>query len=188
MDLRAVGVTLSLCMHLAANTPVDDLQRLAIPLGKPSPQVAQTRAALAAHLKGVNPARKAAPQTRLTHEGQSILCGDLFKTGDFYAVFEVSNPSPEGPPGIAIHVAFAEWSEGNWVLRGLWNITPIWRPAGWKQTHHDPLPVTPATQPFHLRDLSGDGVAELIIAGEVDKFFKSITCSASNLRAEVSRW
>ncbi len=72
-------------------------------------------------------------------------------------------------------VAFTEWTDGKWKLRGLWKIETVWRPKGWKwdgKNGDDYMPVTPATEPFKLVDLSGDGVPEVIFAGEVDKYFQ----------------
>lgn len=102
--------------------------------------------------------------------GRGVLWGDLFKTGRCFALVELAEQNAEDAD--ASGVALAEWVDGGWQLRGLWNIPTVWRPEGWISSDDDYLPATPATQPFMLEDLSGDGVPEVVFAGVVAKYFQ----------------
>ena len=69
-------------------------------------------------------------------------------------------------------VGFARYEADKWELRSLFNIYTVWRPKSWKEGGEDYLPTTPAERPFELKDLSGDGIPEVIVAGEVDKYYQ----------------
>lgn len=96
-------------------------------------------------------------------DGRYILCGDLFRQKKAYALVELSGE---------IDLGFAAWNGKKWDARGLWKIGTIWRPKGWKSSSEDYLPCTPAERPFWTKELSGDGVPEVVVAGEVDKYFQ----------------
>jgi len=161
---------------LDAQEPKDDLQKLVIPLDEPSSAVKAARERLAAGLADVKPEAKAQQRSLIAKDGRFILYGDLFKTGGCFALFESPVKSEDEPQYNNGTIALAEWTKSKWQLRGLWNIPAVWRPKGWKWDGVDGdnyLPVIPATHPFELRDLSGDGVPEVLIAGEVEKYFQA---------------
>jgi hypothetical protein len=158
---------------LGGNTLVDELQKLVVPLGKPSALLKAVEANLAAALAEAVPHARMKQQSLVTKDELVILYGDLFKNGGCFAIFQVQAKSEDHPDYQDGGFALAEWTKAGWQLRGLWNIPAIWRPKGWKPQDDDYLPVSPATQPFELNDLSGDGVPELIVAGEVDKYFQA---------------
>jgi hypothetical protein len=116
-----------------------------------------------------SPKPGAKPQSTVTKDGEFVRWGDLFGTGDCFALAELAHREGEE---IDDGVAFAEWKDGAWALRQLWKIPTIWRPKGWKESDGDYLPATPATEPFTLEDFSGDGVPEIVIAGGVWKYFQ----------------
>jgi hypothetical protein len=146
------------------------LAELAVPLDKSSAFLEEAEKSLADSLVGADVETKAPPRSAVSKSGQFALWGDLFKTGGCFALAELTPQSDAESDFYG--VAFAEWTDGKWELRGLWKIPTVWRPKGWKASDDDYLPATPASQPFELRDLSGDGVSEVIVAGEVDKYFQ----------------
>lgn len=120
-----------------------------------------------------------------TNEGIYVLYGDLFRTGHVFALTALSGggrpyvePDTEqadnsvdklAPP---IGLGLAEWTGAAWEPRDLWRIEPVWRPKGWKASEDDYLPETPATKPFWMKLLGGDGRPKVIVAGDVEKYFQ----------------
>ncbi|MEO7933943.1 MAG: hypothetical protein ABIT76_12380 [Chthoniobacterales bacterium] len=146
-----------------------ELPKVVVSVDDPSPlrEVAETQ--LKALLPTVQP--KAKPESTIAKTGEFVLVGDLFKNGGTYALAELHARAGEETAG----VAFVEWIDGQWELRGLWKIETVWRPKEWKwdgKNGDDYLPIKPATEPFKLVDLSGDGVPEVIFAGEVEKYYQ----------------
>jgi len=111
----------------------------------------------------------AAPRGRNVRGGLYALHGDLFGTGDCFALISFPQKELSPPPN---RVAFVEWKDGSWQVRGLWEIDPLWRRQGWTSTEHDELPITPAAVPFQLRDYSGDGVPEVLVACDVERYYQ----------------
>ncbi len=168
----AIFYVLFASASLFAEEPVEDLQKLVIPVGQYSSAADKTRIKLAAAFSGIKPNTKA-PRSFVTKDGRFILYGDLFKSDGCFALFELPVKAGVEEQFGDAQVGLAEWSGRQWELRGLWNISSTWRPKGWKSSDDDYLPITPATEPFELRDMSGDGVPEVIIAGDVEKYFQS---------------
>jgi hypothetical protein len=112
----------------------------------------------------------APPENGLTEDGRWFVVGDLFKSKGCFALVELP-PAGNSNDREATMVC-AEYVEGGWHVRGLWRLPIVWRPEGWKESADDYLPVKPSTHPFKLKDLSGDGVPEVIVAGEVEKYFQ----------------
>lgn len=151
--------------------PESGFDELVVRVDEPSAALDLAKQALDSSLSGVQPMSRTPPQSKVINERQYILYGDLFNTGNSYALVELDIASAEGTRA---GVALAELTDdGTWRIQGLWRISTTWRPEGWQPTDEDYLPATPATTPFKLRELSGDGVPELILAGEVEKYFQS---------------
>ncbi len=147
----------------------DGLAELVVPLDKPSAFLEWAEKSLDLALRGIDAKEKIAPRSGVLKSGKFVLWGDLFKTGDCFALAEIAPQSEESD---FYGVAFAKWTGGKWELRGCWKIPTIWRPEGWKAGEDDYLHTTPATQPFELCELSGDKVPEVVIAGEVEKYYQ----------------
>lgn len=149
----------------------EGINELIVPLDKTSPLQKLAKKSMAETLSEIRAVKKAAPRSWVCPSGRYVLWGDLFKTGGCFALME-TRPQADQESELS-GVAFAEWVGGKWELRGLWKIETVWRPKGWKASDGDYLPEPPATQPFELVDLSGDGVSEVVIAGEVGKYFQN---------------
>jgi len=96
-------------------------------------------------------------------EGRYILCGDLFRQKEKYALVEL-----RGETGLG----FAAWDGKRWYARGLWKIGLVWRPKGWQRSSEDYLDCTPAHRPFWTKKLSEGTIPEVVVAGEVDKYYQ----------------
>lgn len=139
----------------------NELTKLIVPIDELSLVVEAGEAELSRALAGIVPKNKTAPT--VSKASGFTLWGDLFKTGGCYAMADLHDWGG---------IAFTEWNDGKWKLRGLWKIHTIWRPAGWTNGGDDYFPIKPVTEPFMLEDLSGDRVPELIVAGSVDRNFQ----------------
>lgn len=62
----------------------------------------------------------------------------------------------------------AQAGEGQWRVLGRWDVLPAWVPAGEDPEERGYEKVKPPEVPFVLRDLSGDGVPEILIAFDND--------------------
>ena len=120
--------------------------------------------ALVETLAHLHPAKAIAPQVVTTPNGCYVLYGDLFNTGRNYAMAEL--PSKIGGIGFAVR------SDTNWVPLGLWCLSPIWRPKGSKKYAGEHMPIEPAEHPFWLQKLSNDGPPEMIVVGDVWKYWQ----------------
>ena len=146
------------------------LAELVVALDKPSALLEPAKKLIGETLGEIRAQAKALPQTKVLKSGRFVLWGDLFKTGGCFALVDLTSQRG-GAPGFS-GFAFAKWKDGKWELRGLWKVPTVWRSKGWQASEADYLPATPATQPFELLDLSGDGIPEVIVAGEVDRYFQ----------------
>ncbi len=155
-----------------ARETVDGLQESVIDLGDDSPAAKVVRDHLMETLAMVKPTTKGKPQVSTTKGGGYVLSGNLFKTGSCFGLFETDPNADEKSSTVGL----AERADGKWLLRGLWKMPVVWLPKGVKwdgsgeNVHY---PVEPYHKPFELQDFSGDGVPEVLVAGEVDKYFKS---------------
>lgn len=153
--------------HARGDAQVSDI---AVSEERDSAYVKRLRAVVDARLNAL-PGKRNAKVQRQEVSGDFVLWGDLFRTGKCYALLALEGAADEDstPSGVAL----ANWMDGRWELRGFWKIPTVWRPEEWARNEEDYLPVRPATQPFDLRDLSGDGRPEVLVAGEVDKYFQA---------------
>ena len=135
---------------------------LALPLDQSSKE---RQAALNDTLSSLHPAEHLAPKITTSPKGCYVLYGDLFKTGRNYAMVEL--PTDVGGIGFAAYV------NKNWELRGLWSLTPVWRPKGSnKYAGGYLLPIEPSERPFWMQQLSNDGPPEVIAVGDVSKYWQ----------------
>jgi len=156
----------------AAQKSSDELERQVIPIDQPSPAADAARASIANGFPGVTPRVGMRARSLVTKDGNFVLYGDLFKTGGCFMLFDMPfdfGDRTEDNQGL---VVLAERQASRWQLRGLWRMGVVWRPRGWKNPPDDHLPVTPATRPFELRDFDDDGIPEVTIAGDVNKYYQ----------------
>lgn len=151
----------------------DELSELAIPIDKPSPRLAAATRALDAMLEPLKPELNTKVSSLVTKEGRFVLYGHLFGKSGIDALVEIAMDSQEAGAWGDQLVGFARYNGTRWELRELWDIPTVWRPEGWKAGDDDYLPITPAKRPFKLADLSGDGVPEVVVAGEVGKYYQA---------------
>ncbi len=126
-------------------------QDFSVSLNIPSPTLDQAKWQIETDLAPIDPKTTKTPTPLETPDLRALLVGDLFGTGDTYALVEL-------PTG----AAFAEFSRGHWHLRGLWNIATDWQ---WDQGGKA-ADLGHATEVFYLKDLSGDGIPEVITHGK----------------------
>lgn len=120
-------------------------------------------------LAGLSPKRPM-PPTVLIKDRQYVLYGNLFQTGENYALIQIDLPTPGGwSDGF---LGFALLQDGKWQLRGLWDIPVIWHPEGCTAKENNYFPKTPASKAFELVDLVGKRTPEVIVASDVDKYFQ----------------
>lgn len=110
--------------------------------------------------------------SKVLADGRYVLYGDLFKTGETVALIELPVAMEVDPYWNDGRLAFARLLNGKWELRGLWDISTVWRPSTWKSSPNDYLPVRPAEVPFELCDFDGDGIPEVIMAGGVSRYYQ----------------
>ena len=143
--------------------------------------------------------KRTAVSSFTTSKGCFVLHGDLFGNGQRFALMELQvDPSFEKMATEEKVVGLAWLNAGRWELRVLIDVAPVWRPKGWKVSDDDYLPTTPAEHPFELEDLSGDGVPEVILSAEVNKYYqqhfvfrwnaktKSLACVAGSMAKPVA--
>lgn len=155
-------------------------------------QVEKVMAPFASHQQ-----HEAAASSFVTGEGCYVLHGDLFG-GQRFALMELKVKPPFDKVATREKVVGLAWlNAGRWELRTVIDVAPVWRPKGWKESEGDYLHIVPAERPFELADLSADGVPEIILAADVDKYFqqhflfhwnaeaKSLTFVAASMRKPV---
>lgn len=144
-----------------------------VPLNIPSQALIHQTAIVKTSLRSF--ALKTSPgrHVQILADGRYVLYGDLFKTGETYALVELPITSEIDPGWNNGRLAFAQLEKGEWELRGLWDIATVWRPQSWKKSPDDYLPVQPAEAPFMLKDFDGDDIPEVIMAGEVWRYYQN---------------
>lgn len=98
-------------------------------------------------------------------EGVAAMIGDLFADRRRLAVVEVS----EQKAGLALMV----WRQNAWRLLGVWNVAPVWIPAGKTKNdfpEYSHMTPEPPRSPFSLRDLDGDAIPELLVTFSDDGY------------------
>lgn len=157
---------------LLTASPTDNLEtEITVPLEPASPLVAEARKALSTALTGITPSAKPSPQAH-EKDGVYILYGDLFGSGQDFALLSLSQRESNEEFLAEGFTAFAAWENGKWELRGLWKISSVYRPAGRQSSEIDYLPATPATAPFALKNLGDDKAPEVVVAGAVGKYYQ----------------
>ena len=151
-------VTISFGPYVRAEKEKSFADQITITLDPHSSKVIEAEKQMHQVLEGLSQGKK--PQV-LVKNGAYILHGNLFCTGETYALMEL--PSSVG---------FALRTPEGWQLRGLWDISVAWRPKGWKPSENDYLPRTPSDKAFELMYLSDRRAPEVVIAGEVDRYFQ----------------
>jgi hypothetical protein len=138
-----------------------------VPVGIPSGAVTHQSALVEKSLASFSLDPKPGNHVRILDDGRYILYGDLFKTGEKYALVELPVMLESDPYWDGARIAFAQLVSGKWQLRGLWDVNCTWQSADDAKKDDEHFPVTPAETPFQLTDFDGDGVPEVILAGEV---------------------
>jgi hypothetical protein len=116
--LSLAGGAFLLCAqaHVAQDTP----PKIAIPINQPSATVDAARKAMESTLHAIQPSSARAPKSFVTPDGHHyVLHGDLFHTGESYALLEISVPSEGSNDYPSDLVALARWQGSAWELRGL---------------------------------------------------------------------
>lgn len=118
--------------------------QVVVPIDIPSDTLThQTVIATAVLKQLVHPEHKVKKEILSTH--QYILHGDLFGTGEIFALLEMPMEQESDPYWPAGRIAFLQYIDGDWKMRCLWNIEPEWRPSGWKSSPETicrrPLPM-----------------------------------------------
>lgn len=139
---------------------------LAIPLDIPSEDLTRQKTLIESSLKSFELNRAPGSHVQILSDGRYVLYGDLFRTGDVYALVELPIVWSGG------RTAFAQLINGVWQLRDLWNIATVWESKEKAEKNEDHFPVKPAEAPFELKDFDGDGVPEVVMAGEIWKYYQ----------------
>lgn len=140
-------------------TQDDELAKLVVPINVPSQTVDDAKKQIESDLASIKTPSTNTPMSQVVADQRYILYGSLFDNGNTYALVELQGA-----------VALAQLVKGKWELRGLWNIQVVWRPKGWEKTEGDDFPGTAPTEPFDLIDFSGDGVPEVLCAGDIGRY------------------
>lgn len=90
--------------------------------------------------------------------GPIVLHGDLFKDGRHLALV--------ASDGTTLALA----GKDGWEILGRWEVLPAWVPAGEKAEDLGYENCSPPEVPFVLKDLTGDGVPEALVAFENDGY------------------
>lgn len=159
----AFSVTLYLAFIMAvfadANVAEDSLSQLVVQLNADSKP---TQLKLLEALATLPMEMPTEPKVVIT-QGIYLLYGDMFHNGKCYAVADLTSLGCIG---------FAVRNGAKWDCCGLWQIGSQWRPEGWENDVEEHLPIRPAKSPFWLQHLSDDKVPELVIAGDVWKYWQ----------------
>lgn len=157
-----------LLCHAADGAEPDDLYR--VPLNQNgSDSVAEAKKSMAESLHQQVPPRQGQKEI-LTSDGRVALLGDLFKCGKPVALVELTHGGGESNGEIGL--GFSEWDGANWKPRGLWKISPIWRPSGRHRSEEEYFPVTPATKPFWTVEVTPDRPPLAIVVGNIWKYWQ----------------
>lgn len=145
---------------------------LVVPLDIPSATLTHQKTNVEESLKSFVLDTTPGTHVQILNDGRYVLYGDLFKAKELYALVELPVEHENDPGWDGGRLAFAQRVNGEWQLRGLWNITTRWRAKDAPKDEDEHVPVVPAEAPFELVDFDGDGIPEVIMAGEIWKYYQ----------------
>ena len=143
-----------------------------VPLDIPSETLTHQKTNVEASLKSFVLDTTPGTHVQILNDGRYVLYGDLFKTKELYALVELPVEHENDPGWDGGRLAFAQQVGGEWQLRGLWNVTTEWRAKDAPKDEDEHFPVVPAEAPFDLVDFDGDGIPEVVMAGEIWKYYQ----------------
>lgn len=152
--------------------PPENIQEQVIPVnGNDSAAEVVRQDMKMAGLHGIQPGRSKQEREFATKDGGYLLCGDLFGTGGFFALYEPKIGKKPGSPTLAL----AENVEAEWNLRGLWKMGMDWIPEDkrWSGPEYQYAEKDSLHLPFELEDVIGDDTPEVIVAGEKSKYHQA---------------
>lgn len=112
-----------------------------------------------------------------------VLWGELFGDSRIYAL----SPASSGE-NFAENLVLSEWQKGQWKPKDAWRFLNglEWRPLGTPRDDGKHSPWALPEKPFHLADLKGDGLMELLVESweqyHHDTFILKYDRKSSNLR------
>lgn len=151
--------------------PPDDIQKQVIPVEGSDSAAEVVRMDMDAALAGTQPAGPNKIREMATSDRGYLLCGNLFGTDGFFALYEPKIASKPGSPTLAL----AEYVDAGWKLRGLWKMDIYWSPedARWSGPESQYDKNNSPHLPFTLEDLISDNTPEVIVSGEKAKYFQA---------------
>jgi hypothetical protein len=99
---------------------------LTVPLSIPSQAVSHQTELVKTALGSFAFDSNAGTHVQILADGRYVLYGDLFKTGETYALVELPIILETDPYWNGDRLAFAELIKDKWELRGLWDISTTW--------------------------------------------------------------
>jgi len=148
--------------------PPEEIQSLVIPVDGTDSAAEVVRKDMESALYGTQPAGPNKIREAVTKDRGYVLCGNLFETNGFFALYEPKVGDKLGSPTLAL----AEYVDAGWQLRGLWNMQLDWISKddrwGGPETQHGKRDLP--SVPFLLRDVIADGTSEVIVSGEMAKY------------------
>jgi hypothetical protein len=151
--------------------PPDDIQTHVIPVDGSDSAAEVVRMDMDVALAGTQPAGPNKIRQTATSSRGYVLCGNLFGTDGFFALYEPKIANKAGCPTLAL----AEYVDAGWKLRGLWKIDLYWVPQDtrWSGPESQYDKNDSPNLPFTLEDLISDNTPEVIVSGEKAKYFQA---------------
>jgi hypothetical protein len=164
------------------------IQEQVVSLEQETPELKALQEQLKTLLTDVKAEAAAGVKISATADKCYLMWGDIFKTGNCFALLELKEDKENsdllerqfraGQQKVYTSpatLALAEWIDKKWVLRGLWRMALDWVPLEdrWNRReinfgNSDNLHV-----PFELADLMDDDAPEVIVSGEKSKYFQT---------------